>query len=64
MESEIRRAVTKTILLLIALLGVGSVALGVFLDGGSASETLLGALIVAALIIVLIIYFLSDREQQ
>ncbi|MGD0057427.1 MAG: hypothetical protein ABSB83_06200 [Methanomassiliicoccales archaeon] len=62
MEPEIKLAITKTILLLMALLGVGSVAIGVFGDEGIASETLLGVLILVTLIIVLVVSFLPRRQ--
>jgi hypothetical protein len=61
MEPEIKSAVTKTILLFIALLGVGAVAISVLLDMRSLPEALLGVLILVSLIIIVVVSFLSSR---
>jgi hypothetical protein len=63
MEPETKRTVTKTILLLVALLGVGSVAIGVFLDEQSFANMLLGVTMLESLISVIVVFFLSDRNQ-
>jgi len=61
MEPEIKSAVTKTILLLIALLGVGAVAIAVLLDMRPLPEALLGVLILVSLTIIVAASFLSSR---
>lgn len=62
MESEIKFAITRTILLIIALVGVGSVALAVFADMRTSSEVILGLLILLSLMAVVVMSFLSGRK--
>lgn len=62
MEPEIKFAITRTILLIIALVGVGSVALAVFADMRTSSEVILGLLILLSLMAVVVMSFLSGRK--
>jgi len=62
MEPEIKFAIMKTVLLMIALVGVGSVALAAFVDVRTPSETVLGLLMLLTLIAIIVMSFLSGRK--
>lgn len=53
--------VAKTVLALVAFLGIGLVASGLFLDHATSSDSILGVLIVLTLVVIVIWILVSER---
>lgn len=64
MRPEVKWAAAKTVLALVAFLGIGLVAAGLFLDHVVSSDTILAVLIVLTLVVIVIWMLVSERPSS